>query len=58
MEKVASACRSLQLFNLDKRFSFFKEDIRQIIAQAELWTGRKLESDPKTLRQGFNIQWA
>lgn len=28
METEASACRSVQLFNLDKRFGFFKEDTR------------------------------
>lgn len=48
METVASAYRSVQIFNLDKRFSFFKEDTQQS------WSGRKLKSDPKTLRQIFN----
>lgn len=54
METVASACRSVQLFNIDKRFGFCKEDTRQLVAQAGSWSGRKLERAPKTLRQIFN----
>ena len=54
METVASACRSVELFNLDKRFGFSEEDTRQIVAQAESWSGRKLDREPKTLRQIFN----
>ncbi|MCJ1346316.1 hypothetical protein MMC31_004531 [Peltigera leucophlebia] len=53
-DKVASASQKMQLFNLEKRFGFFREDTRGIIAQAESWSGRKLEREPRSLRQLFN----
>lgn len=33
-ETVASGCQSVQLFNHEKRFGFFREDTRGIVAQA------------------------
>lgn len=51
---LASACRSMELSNLEKRFGFFREETRGIAARAESWSGRKLEQEPKSLRQMFN----
>lgn len=53
-EALASACRSMELSNLEKRFGFFREETRGIVARAESWSGRKLEQEPKPLRQIFN----
>ena len=53
-EALASACRSMELSNLEKRFGFFREETRGIVARAESWSGRKLKQEPKSLRQIFN----
>lgn len=53
-EGIESAYRNVQLFNREKIFSFFREDTRGIVAQAESWSGRKFEREPKSLRQIFN----
>lgn len=53
IELVNFALGMVQLFNVEKRFSFFEQDCRHIRYQAEAWAGKKVQDDPPTLRQLF-----
>lgn len=52
-EHINCAVCTVQLFNVEKRFTFFEQDSRAIRYQAEPWVGEIQEHNPPTLRQMF-----